>query len=233
VSLPNYFGAEVAARYDETTAHLPVDPVVDVLAELAGAGPVLELGIGTGRIALPLARRGLEVHGIELSPEMVSELRKKPGGADLPVALGDFASTRVDVAFSLAYLVRNTIMNLTTQGAQVACFENVASQLRPGGLFLVEVVAPNTHPLEVFDLSDTHVGVDEYDHAGQRCVSHHFRLVDGQWERRSIPFRSVSPAELDLMARIAGMRLRSRWAGWDREPFTAASTEHVSVWERR
>ena len=134
-------------------------------------------------------------------------------------------------AFSLAYLVRNTIMNLTTQEAQVACFENVASQLERGGCFVVEVVVPNTRPLEVFNLSDTHVGVDEYDEASQACVSHHFRFHDGQWERISVPFRSVSPAELDLMARMAGMRLRSRWGGWDRRPFTAASTEHVSVWE--
>jgi SAM-dependent methyltransferase len=228
----NYFGADVAARYDETTAHLPVEPVVDVLVELAGGGPVLELGIGTGRIALPLAGRGLRVHGIDLSPEMVAQLRKKPGGADLLVALGDFSTTRVDAAFSLVYLVRNTIMNLTTQEAQVACFENVASHLVPGGCFAVEVVVPNTRRLEVFDLSDTHVGVDEYEQGSQALVSHHFRLVDRQWERRSTPFRAVSPAELDLMARMAGMQLRSRWGGWDREPFTAASTEHVSVWER-
>ena len=231
MTVPNYFGAEVAARYDETAAHLPVEPVVDVLAELAASGPVLELGIGTGRIGLPLARRGLHVEGIELSPEMVAQLREKPGGADLPVAVGDFSTTRVVGTFSLAFLIRNTIMNLTTQRAQVACFENVASHLRPGGLFLVEVVVPNTRPLEVFNLTDTHVGVDEYDQASQACVSHHFRLVDGGWERRSIPFRAVSPAELDLMAQMAGMRLRWRWDGWDRRPFTASSTEHVSVWE--
>jgi SAM-dependent methyltransferase len=232
MTLPNYFGAEVAARYDETTAHLPVDAVVDLLADLAGGGAALELGIGTGRIAVPLARRGVPVQGIDLSPEMVAQLRAKPGGADLPVAVGDFSTTRVDGTFRLAYLVRNTIMNLTTQDAQVACFENVASHLEPGGFFVVEVIVPNTRPLEVFDLSDTHVGLDEYDGAGQGCVSHHFLLVDGHWERRSIPFRSVSPAELDLMARIAGMRLRSRWGGWDRRPFTASGVEHISTWER-
>jgi SAM-dependent methyltransferase len=228
----NYFGADVAARYDETTAHYPVEPVLDVLVELAGGGPVLELGIGTGRIALPLTERGLSVHGIDLSPEMVAELRAKPGGEDLPVAIGDFATTRIEGTFSLAYLLRNTIMNLTTQDAQVACFENVAAHLVPGGRFLVEVVVPTRRPLEVFDMSDSHVGVDEHDLASQACISHHFNLVDGAWERRSIPFRAVSPAELDLMARIAGMRLQSRWTGWDRTPFAAASPEHVSVWEK-
>ena len=232
MTLPNYFGAEVAARYDETTADLPVEPVVDVLAELAGGGPVLELGIGTGRIALPLARRGLDVHGIDLSPEMVAELRKKPGGADLLVALGDFSATRIDATFSLAYLVRNTIMNLTSQEAQVACFENVAAHLEPGGRFVVEVVVPNTRPLEVFNLTDTHVGVDEYEADTQGLVSHHLTLVDGRWKRLSVPFRSVSPAELDLMARIAGLRLRERWSGWTREPFTAESGSHISVWEK-
>jgi SAM-dependent methyltransferase len=231
MSLPNFFGAEVAARYDETTAHLPVDPVVDVLAELAGGGAALELGIGTGRIAVPLARRGVRVHGIDLSSEMVAKLREKEGAEEVGITIGDFATARVEATFSLAYLVRNTIMNLTSQEAQVACFTNVVSHLEPGGCFLVEVLVPNARPLEVFDLSDTHVGLDEYDRASQACVSHHFRLVDGDWERRSIPFRAVSPAELDLMAHMAGMRLRSRWEDWDRRPFTSASTTHVSVWE--
>ena len=162
---------------------------------------------------------------------MVAQLREKPGGAGFSVAVGDFSTTRVEGTFSLAFLIRNTIMNLTTQKAQVACFENVAAHLQTGGLFLIEVVVPNTRPLEVFNLTDTHVGVDEYDQASQACVSHHFRVVEGGWERRSIPFRAVSPAELDLMAQIAGMRLRWRWDGWDREPFTPESTKHVSVWE--
>ena len=205
---------------------------VDFLAELAGGGAALELGIGTGRIALPLAQRGVPVHGIDLSEDMVAQLRAKPGGDLIPVMFGDFATTRVERSFALAYVVFNTINNLTTQDAQAACFENVAAHLEPGGCFVVEVGVPPPAPLTVFDLSDDHAGVDEYDADTQRLVSHHFTLVDGRWERRSMPFRSVSPAELDLMARLAGMTLRERWAGWKREAFTEASRKHVSVWEK-
>ncbi len=229
--MKNYFGAAVAARYDRQTAEMPVEPVVDVLAALAGGGAALELGIGTGRIALPLAQRGVRVHGIDLSPEMVAKLREKPG-ADAISGIGDFATTRVEGSFVLAYVVFNTILNLTTQEAQAACFRNAAAHLEPGGCFVVEAGVGGGGRLEVFDLTDTHVGIDEYDPATQRLVSHHFTLVDGRWERLSIPFRSVSPGELDLMARLAGMRLRERWGGWAREPFTSASTMHVSVWER-
>jgi SAM-dependent methyltransferase len=232
----NYFGERVAARYDESAADMfdpaVVGPTVDFLADLAGDGPALELGIGTGRIALPLAERGVRVHGIDLSDAMVAKLRAKPGAERIEVAIGDFASTRVDGAFSLAYLVFNTINNLTTQDAQVACFENVAAHLAPAGCFVIEVGVPAAKPLRVFDLTDTHVGVDEYDAATQRLVSHHFSLVDGRWERLSIPFRSVSPAELDLMARLAGMTLRERWGDWDRARFTSESRKHVSVWEK-
>jgi SAM-dependent methyltransferase len=227
----NYFGANVADRYDRETDGMPVAPVVDFLAALAGGGAALELGIGTGRIALPLAQRGMRVHGIDLSPEMVAKLREKPGAESIDVTIGDFATTRVEGSFALAYVVFNTIVNLTTQEAQVACFENVAAHLEPGGCFVVEVGVGGGGPLEIFDLSDTHVGIDEYEAATQRLVSHHFTLVDGRWERNSIPFRSVSPGELDLMARLAGMRLRERWAGWEHEPFTPESTKHVSVWE--
>jgi SAM-dependent methyltransferase len=232
----DWFAGPVAERYD---AHLGdygdpavIAATVDFLAELAGGG-ALELGIGTGRIALPLAARGVRVRGIDLSPDMVAQLRAKPGGEEIPVAMGDFAATMVDETFSLVYLVFNTINNLTTQDAQVACFENAAAHLEPGGCFVVEVGVPATAPLTVFNLTDTHVGVDEYDADTQRLVSHHFTLVDGQWERLSMPFRSVSPAELDLMARIAGMRLRERWSGWRREPFTSESAKHVSVWEKQ
>jgi len=230
--MTDWFAGTVAEHYDEDTAHLPVEPVVEVLVDLARGGAVLELAIGTGRIALPLAQRGLPVSGIELSPDMLAQLRRKPGGSEIPVALGNMATTRIDGSFALVYLIRNTILNLTTQDAQVACFANAAAHLEPGGCFVVEVVVPNTRQLEVFDLSDTHVGVDEYDTDTQRLVSHHFSLRDGRWERLSVPFRSASPGELDLMARIAGMRLRGRWSGWTREPFTAESASHVSVWEK-
>jgi SAM-dependent methyltransferase len=231
----NYFGAESAARYDEWTGPY-FDPAViattvDFLAPLASGG-ALEFAIGTGRIALPLAQRGVRVAGIDLSPDMVAQLRKKPSGDEILVAIGDYATTKVDGTFSLVYLVFNSINNQTTQEAQVASFENAAAHLEPGGRFVAEVGVPNTQRLEVFDLNDTHVGVDELDFDTQRLVSHQFNLIDGRWERFSIPFRSVSPAELDLMARLAGMSLRERWSGWKREPFTADSTKHVSVWEK-
>ena len=232
----DYFGESVAERYDETSGEMSdpsvVEPTVDFLAGLAGDGAALELGIGTGRIALPLSRRGVEVHGIDLSPSMVAKLREKPGGTDIPVALGDFATTTVDGTFSLAYLVFNTINNLTTQEAQVACFQNVAAHLAPGGSFVIEVGTRPREPLSVFALGDEHVGIDEYEADTQRLVSHHFTLLDGRWERLSMPFRAVSPAELDLMARLAGMSPRERWGGWKREPFTAESTKHVSVWQK-
>jgi SAM-dependent methyltransferase len=232
----DYFGERVAARYDESAADMfdpaVVEPVIDFLAELAGEGAALELGIGTGRIALPLAQRGIRVHGIDLSEAMVAKLREKPGAEQIDVTIGDFATTTVDGTFSVAYLVFNTINNLTTQDEQVACFQNVAAHLESGGCFVIEVGVLSREPLRVFDVSDTHVGIDEFDADTQRLVSHHFTLVDGRWERLSIPFRSVSPAELDLMARLAGMTLRERWSGWKREPFTSESTKHVSVWEK-
>ena len=227
----DWFAGPVAERYDEWTAQMPVEPVLDFLEPFA-AGGALELAIGTGRIALPLARRGVRVAGIDLSPDMVAQLRKKPGGDDIPVAIGDYATTRVDGTFSLAYIVFNSINNNTTQEGQVATFENAAAHLEPGGCFVVEVGVPKSGRLSVFDVSDTHVGVDEFDADTQHSVSHHFSLIDGRWERISMPFRSVYPAELDLMARLAGMRLRERWSDWNREPFTAESRKHVSVWEK-
>ena len=236
-----YFDERVAARYDESSfemfAREAVEPAVDFLAALAGDGRALELGIGTGRIALPLAGRGVEVHGIDVSQAMVARLREKPGGEEIPVAIGDFATTRADGAFSLAYLVFNTINNLTTQAEQVACFRNVGAHLEPGGCFVIEVGVPELRRLppgetmHVFDASEGHWGIDEYDLVNQGLVSHHFSLVDGAIERVSMPFRYVWPSELDLMAELAGMRLRERWSGWKREPFTGESRKHVSVWE--
>jgi SAM-dependent methyltransferase len=237
-----YFDERVAARYDESEADMfdpdAVEPVVDFLVELAGEGRALELGIGTGRIALPLAQKGVPVHGIDLSRAMTSRLQEKPGGEEIGVSIGDFATTTVDETFSVAYLVFNTIHNLTTQAEQVACFRNVAAHLQPGGCFVIEVGIPNLQRLppgetmRVFDASDTHWGIDEYDVANQGLVSHHYSLVDGRLERVSMPFRYVWPAELDLMAELAGMALRERWSGWKREPFTSESRKHVSVWER-
>jgi len=225
----DWFAGDVAARYDADTAEMDADSVVDFLLPFASGG-ALELAIGTGRIAVPLAARGVRVAGIDLSADMVAELRKKTD--EIPVAIGDMSDTRVDGEFSLVYIVFNSINNVTTQDGQVAVFANAAAHLAPGGSFVVEVGTRNRQPLTVFDLSDTHVGLDEYDHDTQRLVSHHFSLRDGTWERVSIPFRAVSPAELDLMARLAGLELRERWADWDRSPFTAESTKHVSVWRK-
>jgi SAM-dependent methyltransferase len=238
----DHFGEQVAARYDESAADMfdpaVVEPVADFLAGLAGEGAALELGIGTGRIALPLARRGVRVHGIDLSEAMVARLRAKPGAEGIAVTVGDFATTRVDGRFTLAYLVFNTIGNLTTQDEQVACFQNAAAHLEPGGCFVIEVGVPQLQRLppgetvRAFALTPTHLGFDEYDVASQGLISHHWSVVDGTWEVTSMPFRYVWPSELDLMARLAGMTLRERWGGWRREPFTSDSTKHVSVWEK-
>ncbi len=237
-----YFDERVAARYDESAAEMfdpaVVEPVVDLLVDLAGSGRALELGIGTGRIALPLAQRGVPVHGIDLSEAMVARLRAKPGGEAIGVTIGDFATTTVEGTFSVAYLVFNTISNLTTQAAQVACFRNVAAHLEPGGCFVIEVGVPELQRLppgetiRAFHVSETRWGLDEYDVAAQGLTSHHFELVDGRLERLSVPFRYTWPSELDLMAQLAGMRLRERWSGWKREPFTSESRKHVSVWEK-
>jgi SAM-dependent methyltransferase len=237
-----YFGEGVAAVYDAESADMfepaAVDPAVDLLTGLAGTGRALELGIGTGRIALPLAQRGVPVHGIELSKAMLTRLRAKPGADLIGLTIGDFATTTVAGTFTVAYLVFNSIMNLTTQAAQVACFRNVAAHLEPGGCFVVEVMVPalgRLAPGETFHVvraDKTGLAFDEYDLANQGLVSHHVDFAAGRAERASIPFRYVWPAELDLMAELAGMRLRGRWGGWKREPFTGDSVEHVSVWEK-
>lgn len=237
-----YFDEPVAARYDDGSSHLfspeVLEPTVDLLAELAAGGRALELGIGTGRVALPLAARGVEVHGIELSRAMVARLREKPGGAGIPVEIGDFASTRVGGTFALAYLVFNTINNLTTQDEQVECFVNAARHLRPGGHFVIEVGVPSLQRLppgetvRAFTVTPTRLGFDEYDVVTQGLVSHHYWIENAALRELSVPFRYVWPSELDLMARIAGMRLSERWADWTREPFTAESRKHISVWEK-
>jgi hypothetical protein len=180
----------------------------------------------------------VRVHGIDLSPQMVARLRAKPGGDEIAVTIGDFATTTAAGGpFRLAYLVYNTIENLTTQDEQVACFRNVAAHLEPGGCFVIEVAVPALRRLppgetvRPFTVSPTRLGFDEYDVANQGLVSHHYVVEDGKLEVFAAPFRYVWPAELDLMARLAGMTLRERWSDWDRAPFTSDSTKHVSVWE--
>ncbi|MFE7312219.1 class I SAM-dependent DNA methyltransferase [Streptomyces sp. NPDC057555] len=237
-----YFGESVATRYDDASGKVfaadAVDPAVAFLARLAGRGRALELGIGTGRLALPLARRGVPVHGIDLSRAMVARLREKPGGDEVGVTIGDFATTRVAGAFSVASLVFNTIMNLTSQQAQVDCFRNAAEHLEPGGTFVIEVMVPELRKLPPgqtavpFHVSATRWAFDRYEVATQAMSSHYVDVVDGRGSHRSIPFRYVWPAELDLMAQLAGLRLRERWSGWAGEPFTNESEKHVSVWEK-
>jgi hypothetical protein len=215
-----------------------LDPAVRFLADLAGDGPALELGIGTGRIALPLSRGGVRVQGIDLSPAMIEQLRRKPGAEDIGVTAGDMATTTVEGRFSLVYLVWNSIMNLTTQDEQVECFRNAAAHLVPGGYFVVEVMVPELQRLppgetvRPFLVTPERLGFDEYDVAAQRLISHHIWINGDEARRESLPFRYVWPSELDLMARIAGMRLQERWGGWSREPFTSESASHVSVWSR-
>lgn len=237
-----FFDEAVAATYDDPTddpeASAELAATVDRLTLLAGDGPALEFAVGTGRVALPLAERGVPVAGIELSRAMADRLRAKPGGAAIPVTIGDMTSTRVDGSFGLVYLVFNTIMNVTTQAGQVEIFRNAAGHLRPGGVFLVEVMVPELHRLppgerfRAYDVTPTRWSIDEYDVARQGLISHHHELVDGRHEVVSIPFRYVWPAELDLMAQLAGLRLRERRGGWRGEAFTSESQRHVSVWER-
>jgi SAM-dependent methyltransferase len=238
----NPFDERIASSYEAKWPHLfepaVVDPAVDFLAGLAGTGAALEFGVGTGRLALPLSARGVRVHGIELSPPMVAELEAKPGSGDIGVTIGDFATTAIGETFALVYLVRNTITNLTTQDAQVECFQNAAAHLEPGGCFVIEVYVPRLRRLPPgeticpFSVTPTHLGFEEYDVATQIAVSHHFWPADGRLETFSAPFRYVWPAELDLMARLAGLTLRERWSGWARDPFTSESDSHVSVWEK-
>lgn len=237
----DHFGEKVAQGYDTSDAVMfdptLIERTVDFLADHAAGGSALELGIGTGRIALPLARRGITVHGIDLSPAMLQHLRAKAGSDDISITVGDFARDRAPDTFALVYLVFNTIMNLTTQDEQVACFCNAAAQMRPGGRFVVEVMVPDLQRLPAgetvrpFTVTATQLGFDEYDIASQKLVSHHYRVMGEQVDTMSIPFRYVWPSELDLMARIAGMSLRERWSDWNRAPFTSDSRRHVSVWQ--
>lgn len=235
--------AEVAAHYDENLGAMGTPEVVgatvEFLAERAVGGAALEFAVGTGRVALPLAARGVSVSGIELSAPMVEQLRAKPGGDAIDVMLGDMTATRVRGSFELVYLVYNTIGNVETQDGQAACFVNAAAHLVPGGCFVVEVGVPDLRRLApgqdavVFSHAPGYVGYDRYvDLVAQRAVSHHF-TVDGSSAREiRTPFRYVWPSELDLMARLAGLTFRERWAGWDCSAFTGDSTSHVSVWQK-
>lgn len=234
---------EIAAVYDQAYRHqfepAVIAPMTALLAGLAADGPVLEFAVGTGRVALALSARGIPVHGIELSPDMARQMRGKPGASAVPVTIGDMTTTRVPGDFDLVYLVANTIMNVTAQDDQVEVFRNAAAHLRPGGYFAIEVIVPQLRRVppgetsRVFTLDPGHVGIETFDDpARQIAWSHHWIEAGGRLVRHSAPYRYVWPSELDLMARIAGLCLRDRWADWNRAPFTGDSTSHVSVYEK-
>ena len=240
--MKNYFGKEIAERYDDDQLIYDpnvVNPAVDFLADMSCGGAALELGIGTGRIALPLSRKGIRVHGIDFSQEMVAQLQSKPGADSIGVTMGNFAETKVDLSFQLVFLVFNTITNLTTQDAQVDCFRNAAAHLETGGCFVIETFIPELRLLPHGEMIRPHqfnqsrFDFDEYNVATQELISHHYRNVEGAFQGHSLPFRYVWPSELDLMAQLTGMRLRERWGNWNRQPFTNESTAHISVWEKR
>jgi SAM-dependent methyltransferase len=234
---------QIAEVYDKTYAAqfepAVLGPMLSVLAGLAGGGPALEFAAGTGRVALALSARGIPVHGIELSPHMAEQMRAKPGADAVPLTIGDMTSTRVPGTFDLVYLVANTIMNVTTQDDQLAVFTNAGAHLAPGGCFVLEVLVPQLRRVPpgevgwVFTLKPDHVGIETFDDlVGQIASSHHWIEVDGHLVRHSAPYRYVWPSELDLMAKITGFRVRDRWAGWDRAPFTSDSDSQVVVFEK-
>jgi SAM-dependent methyltransferase len=237
-----FFGERAASVYDERVGEMfdpaAVQPVVELLAELAEHGRALEFGIGTGRIALPLAGRGVPVVGIDNSEAMVARLRAKPGGDDIDVTIGDFATTRGDGEFSLVYLVFNTIFNLVTQDEQVACFQNAAAHLQSGGRFVIETGVPDLQSLPLgqtiipFRADPEGISVDVYDVVTQRFSSQHYVFTEDGVHAFPVELRYAWPSELDLMARLAGLTLQNRWAGWQREPFTNLSRAHVSVYEK-
>jgi SAM-dependent methyltransferase len=230
------YGRRWADIYDEFYDSFPDEThCIEILAALAGRGPVLELGIGTGRVALPLARRGVEVHGIEISPEMIARLRAKPGSERIVVYMGNFADVAVTNDYTLVFVIFNTLFHLTSQDEQVRCLVNVARHLSPNGALVVEAMIPGWgHSVQTYEV---HSGgltlyVPQRDNVTQRVVSQ-LLIIRGNGTVSLLPdvLRYAWPSELDLMARIAGLRLRERWGGWRREPFTASSTKHISVYE--
>jgi len=232
------YGEHVADTYDDWYADYDRDAIT-VLADLAGQGRALELGIGTGRIALPLSAKQIEVHGLDAAPSMIAKLRAKPGGELIPVNLGNFADVAVSGRFAVVYVVFNTFFNLTSQAEQVRCFQNVAAHLEPGGCFLIEAFVPELSRFDrgqsnrVVKVTTDSVELDMSQHhaADQRVVSQKVIITDGNVRLFPIQIRYAWPAELDLMAQLAGLRLRHRWSDWQRTPFTSESQKHVSVYE--
>lgn len=237
---PDTYGERIADRYDEWYASLDPGPAVERLAALADGGPVLELGIGTGRIALPLAARGVEVHGIDASPAMVARLREKPGGDAVPVTIGNFADLPVEGTFSVVFVAFNTFFALLTQEDQVRCFRNAARRLAPRGVFVIEAFVPDPSrfdrgqriSVERVEDDALRVAASRHDAARQRVDTHHLLLGEEGISLTPLRIRYAWPSELDLMARLAGLELRARWGGWAEQPFTCDSPAHVSVYGR-
>jgi SAM-dependent methyltransferase len=236
---PETYGDRIASVYDALyEAYLDTDAAVDALARLAGSGPVLELAIGTGRLAVPLAQRGIDIRGIDASQEMVARMRAKPGGADIPVEMGDFAAVDVEGSFSLIFVAFNTIFALLTQEDQVRCFRNAAARLAEGGRFVVEAFVPD---LARFDrgqrvgvsavrIDSVDFEVSRHNPVEQRVDSQHVFVTQDGIKLAPVSLRYAAPSELDLMARLAGLELQERWGGWSGEPFTGASRDHVSIY---
>jgi SAM-dependent methyltransferase len=236
---PETYGDRIASEYDALyETDLDTDAAVDALARLADGGPVLELAIGTGRLALPLAQRGLEVRGIDASEEMVARLRAKPGGADIPVAMGDFADVDVEGSFSLIFVAFNTIFALLEQEDQIRCFANAAAHLADGGRFVVEAFVPDLGRFDrgqrvgvtAVDIGRIDFEVSRHDPVNQRVDSQHVFITEEGTKLAPVRLRYAFPSELDLMARLAGLELQERWGGWHGEPFTSGSDHHVSVY---
>lgn len=236
----NIFTGPIAENYDHAAADmfepLLLDRTVSFLVEAAAGGAALEFGVGTGRVALPLSQRGVEVHGIDLSADMIRRLRAKPGAESIATVIGDFATTSAPGRFSLVYIVYNAISNLTTQSEQVECLRNAARHLVPGGRIVVELWVPDLRRFPPgaiaipFDVSPSHLGFDVVDLGTQRGVSHHYFVTGDRVTMFDTPYRYVWPAELDLMAQLAGSSLQERWEDWDRSTFTGESRKHVSVY---
>jgi hypothetical protein len=235
------YGERIAGRYDELYAELDPKDAVQTLARLAeGRGPVLELAIGTGRIAVPLAARGVELHGVDVSEAMVARLRGKPGGEAIPVTMGNFADVPVEGRYGVVFIAFNTFFGLTTQEEQVRCFENVAAHLADDGVFVLEAFVPDVTRFDrsqrvsaiTVELEEVQLEATSYDPVGQRSTTQQVFLSPRGVELIPVVIRFAWPAELDLMARLAGLTLHERWGGWDRRPFTADSERHVSVYGR-
>ncbi|MBI4305515.1 MAG: class I SAM-dependent methyltransferase [Chloroflexi bacterium] len=235
---PAAWGDKMADLYDERYANI-AEGTIEFLAEFTRGGRALELGVGTGRIALPLAARGVQVQGIDVSKNMVATLKAKPGGSNVPVVIGDFADVPVDGLFDLIFVAFNTFFGLTTQEAQVRCFQNVASHLNPGGCFVIEAFVPDlgrfhygqavvTNNLEI---DRVWIGISKVDPVNQTVDSTNAMMTESGIKLFPVRLRYAWPSELDLMARLAGMRLKNRWGGWDKSLFGVESRNHVTVYE--